>query len=727
MVALARWCFRHRWVVLAAWIVTLVLIGGVSQSLKAHYSNNFSLPKTDSSEALSILQHSYPAASGDTEQVVLQTKTGELRDPAVEARVTAMLTKVATLPHVVRVVSPYSVSSLISKNGTIGIAQVSLNQQGQNVSKTTADDLITTAQSFHTDQLNIQLGGAAISGAEGSASQGTSEGLGVLFALVILFFAFRRSILCALLPLISALMAIGIGTSIIGMLTHAISIPEFGPILAVLVALGVGVDYALFIVTRHRNALLQGRDVEDAAVMALNTSGRAVFFAGITVCIALLGMFVLQLAFLYGVALSAALVVALTMGASLTLLPALLGFFGMNVLTRKERRTLREVGPVSDEPVGFWDRWSKFIQGRSAILGAVALALIVVIALPFLSMRLGLSDAGNDPAKDTSRQAYDLLATGFGPGFNGPFSLVAETPGPQDLAHFEQLLVDLRSDPGVASVLPARPNANKTAVVATLYPTTAPQDAASVSLLNRLRHVDIPRAEAGTSLAVHVGGPTAGGEDFAHVLSSKLPQFVGVVVILAFLLLAAVFRSIVVPLTASVMNLLSIGAALGVMTATFQFGWGKSLLGLTKDGPIDVFIPVLMFAVLFGLSMDYEVFLVSRMHEEWTRTHNNKLAVQRGQAETGRVITAAALIMIFVFASFIFGGNRVIEEFGIGFAAAIFLDAFVIRTVLVPALMQLFGDYNWWLPHWLDRILPQLNVEGDTATATPPILADVPI
>jgi putative drug exporter of the RND superfamily len=716
---LARWCYHHRRIVLASWIVALLLVGGISQSLKANYSNNYNLPKTDSSEALAILKASYPTQAGDTEQIVLQAKTGTLEAPAVKKQVDAMLAKMATLPHVVKVTSPYEVPTQMSKGQAIGFATVNLNQQGQNVTKSTAKQLITTAQSFHTSVLNIQLGGAAIENGEASSGQGASEGLGIAFALVILFFAFRRSILCAVLPIISALMAIGIGTSIIGMLTHAISIPEFGPILAVLVSLGVGVDYALFIVTRHRNALLAGRSIEDSVVLALNTSGRAVFVAGTTVCIALLGMFVLQVSFLYGVALSAALVVVLTMAASLTLLPALLGFFGLKVLRRGERSHVAAGEYVADVPVGFWDRWSKFIGGRSSALALVALGLIVVLGLPFLGMRLGLSDAGNDPAKQTSRQAYDLLAKGFGPGFNGPFTLVADIHQPSDLAHFEKLLVDMKSDPGVASVGKAIPSPNGKAVVGSLYPTTAPQDAATVDLLNRLRHIDIPKAETGTTLAVHVGGVTAGGQDFSHILSKKLPDFVGVVVILAFLLLAATFRSLVIPLTASIMNLLSIGAALGVMTATFQWGWGKSPLNLAKDGPIDVFVPVLLFAVLFGLSMDYEVFLVSRMHEEWTKTHDNRRAVQLGQAETGRVITAAALIMIFVFGSFVFGGTRVIEEVGIGFASAVLLDAFVIRTVLVPSLMHLLGRSNWWLPGWLDRILPNLNVEGEEALPPP--------
>jgi RND superfamily putative drug exporter len=711
MARIARWCFRRRWTVLLSWVAVLIIVGGASQALKATYSNDYSLPRTDSSEALAILQQDYPSQAGDTEQVVMEARTGTLLAPDIRDRVDSMLAKLSHDPHVVKVTSPYSAPTQMAKNDRIGFATVDLNQQGQNVSKTTAQTLISTAQSFANRTLDVQLGGAAIEAGEASGTQGSSEGLGILFALVILFFAFRRSVLCALLPLISALMAIGIGTSIIAMMTHVISIPEFGPILAVLVALGVGIDYALFIVTRHRNSLLQGVSVEESAVLALNTSGRAVFVAGITVCIALLGMFALQVAFLYGVALSAALVVVLTMTASLTLLPALLGFFGMKVLRRSERRHLAEAGPATDEPTGAWARWAHFIGGPSSLLGVVAVAVMVVLALPVLSMRLGLSDAGNDPPQQTSRLAYDLLAEGFGPGFNGPFSLVSKVDGPKDVAHFQQLLVRMRSDPGVSGVGPAIPNPQGTAVIGILYPKTAPQDEATVQLLDRLRNTDIPRAEAGTTLQVHVGGVTAGGQDFSHILSEKLPQFVGIVVVLAFLLLAVVFRSLLIPVVASLMNLLSIGAALGVMTATFQYGWGKVPLNLAKDGPIDVFVPVLLFAVLFGLSMDYEVFLVSRMHEEWVKTGDNRVAVERGQAQTGRVITAAALIMIFVFGSFIFGGTRVIDEVGIGFASAVLLDAFVIRTVLVPALMHLLGRANWWIPRWLDRILPHLNVE----------------
>jgi putative drug exporter of the RND superfamily len=715
----ARWCFHHRRAVLALWLVALIGFGAVDRSVGAKYANNFSLPATDSSRALDILNADFPTQAGDSEQLVVQAREGTLRTPAVEAAVNALIGQVARLPHVRAVTSPYGVGGEISKDGTIGLATVNLDALAQNVPKAAVTNLISTVESARSQLLNVQIGGNAIENNQ-QTRQSTSELLGVLFALIILFFAFRRSLLCALLPLISALMAIGVGTSIIGVLTHVLAVPQFGPILATLVALGVGIDYALFIVSRHRNGLLAGRTPEDAAITALNTSGRAVFFAGLTICIALLGMFALQVSFLYGVALSAAFVVALTMLASLTLLPAMLGFYGMKALRGAERRRLADQGPQPEGVQGFWLRWAKGLEGRAEILSFVALALIVVLALPFFGLRLGLTDAGNDPASSTTRQAYDLLAKGFGPGFNGPLLLVGQVNSPADEARFATFVDSLQGAPGVAQVqLPPRLSPNGKAEVTSVFPTTAPQDAQTSALLHRLRHA-VPQAEAGTTLVIHVGGVTAIGEDFSHILASKLPQFVAVVVALAFLLLMVVFRSLLVPLVASIMNLLSIGAALGVMTAAFQWGWGKSLLGITKAGPIEVFLPVLMFAILFGLSMDYEVFLVSRMHEEWVRSGDSQRSVTIGQAETGRVINAAALIMILVFVSFIFGGQLVIKEFGLGFAAAIFVDAFVIRTVLVPSVMHVLGAANWWLPGWLDRILPRVHVEAEDIAAAGP-------
>jgi putative drug exporter of the RND superfamily len=716
MADFARWCFAHRKAVLAGWLIALIGCFAVGLKVGANYAENDSLPGTDSTTALSVLQTNYPAQAGDSDQIVVQARQGTLRSPTAETAVASMLARVAKLPDVRSVTSPYGPGGQISKDGTIGLATVNLTAQANNVSNSAVQTLISTAQSADRPLLNVQLGGAAIENVAVPSGDYTSVILGIVLALIILFIAFRRSVLAALLPLISALVAIGAGLSIITVLTHAISIASWVPEVAIIVALGVGVDYALFIVSRHRNGLLAGQTPEDAAVTALNTSGRAVLLAGLTVSVALLGLFALQISSLYGVAVAVTLVVALTMVASLTLLPAMLGFLGPKVLRRGERTRLARQGGQVEQAGGFWLRWAEGLGRRPRIAAVLALAVIVVLAVPFFSSRTGLLDASTDPSSSTTYQAYQLLAKGFGPGFNGPLEVVGQVNSPADQTRFAAFLNAARSEPGVAGVTPPQLSPNGKAEVADVFPTTGPQDAATTTVLDRLR-AGVPQAEAGSTLAIHIGGTTAANQDYSQVTSSKLPQFVAVVVGLSFLLLAIVFRSLLIPLVASIMNLLSFGVALAFMTAAFQFGWGKSLLGFGAAGPIEAWIPALMFAVLFGLSTDYEVFLISRMHEEWTLSGDNKRAVIRGQAETGRVITAASLIMILVFVAFILTGQEAIMQIGLGFAAAIFVDAYVIRTVLVPAIMHMLGRANWWLPAWLDRTLPRLHVEPAELTS----------
>jgi RND superfamily putative drug exporter len=720
MPTLARWCFHHRKLVLALWLIALVAFFGVDMAAKADYSSKFQLPNTDSTRALNILKADFPAASGDSDQIVLQAKTGTLRTPAIEAAVNTMLAKVAKLPRISSVAGPYGAlaSSQISKDGTIGFATVDFNALAQDLPNSAVDRVINTATAARSADLQVELGGQAIENAEPQSSMDSTV-LGVIFALIVLGILFG-AVLAAVIPIVTALIAIGIGFAFTGLMTHVLAVASFVPILGVLIGLGVGIDYALFIITRHRNGLRAGRSVEDAAVNAVNTAGRAVFFAGLTVCIALLGQFALGVDFLYGLAIAGSVTVGLTMFAALTLLPAFLGFFGHRVLGRRERTRLAASGPASEEvESGFWYRWSRGVERQPVIRAIGALLIVVVVALPVFTLRLGLSDAGSDPTTQTTRHAYDLLAKGFGPGFNGPFELVTTLDQPGDLAAFTKVAKAASSQPGIVVGTPPRVSPTGKAAVALLYPTSAPQAAQTSSLLHRLRRTVIPDAEAGSGIHVLVGGATAGTDDFSSVLASKLALFIAVVVIVAFLLLMVVFRSLLIPVVASIMNLLSVGAALGIMNAVFEWGWGESLIGITRTGPVEVFIPVIMFSILFGLSMDYEVFLVSRMQEEWTLTHDNSRAVTRGQAETGRVITAAALIMILVFLSFLLGGNIIIEQFGIGLAGAIVIDAFVVRTVLVPSLMHLMGKANWWLPDWLDRILPRLHIE--VPNAPPPL------
>jgi RND superfamily putative drug exporter len=713
---IATWCVRHRKTVIAGWLVALIALVGVLSSVGSGYENSFGLKGTQSFEAQQLLKQAAPKAAGDREQIVIGASS--VRSPAVKARVEHMLASVEKLPEVASVVSPYSAAGAaqISKSGQVAFASVTMTKLATSFSVTQAKHFVDTARAASGRGLQVAVSGQV---AEQSDPAGASSaGLGAIAALVVLLVVFG-SVLAAFLPLITAGLALGVGISVIGLLSNVITMASFSSQLSILIGLGVGVDYALFIVTRHRQGLQQGKSVEDAIVDAIDTSGRAVMFAGITVCIALLGMFALGVSFLYGVAIAAAVVVSFTVLAALTLLPALLGVMGTRVLGRRGRRKLA-AGTLRSGAAGpMWTRWTNLLQAHPMPLALVALVVMGALAVPFLSMRLGSSDASSDPAGTTTRQAYELLAKGFGDGYNGPLQLVAEVSNAGQKQAFTRTLSAVSHSSDVAAVTAAvtLPGAsgNKHVVFANVYPVGSPQAASTNTLLTRLRNNVIPANAKGTGLKVLVGGQTAIFADFATVLSSKLPLFIGVVVLLSFLLLAAVFRSIVIPLMAAIMNMLSAGAAFGVLVAVFQWGWAASLFGVSQTGPIEAFIPVMMFAILFGLSMDYEVFLVSRIYEEWHRTGDNRLAVTRGLQATGRTITAAASIMVLVFGSFLLGGDVVIKMFGLGLAGAVLLDAVIVRMVLVPALMLAVGKLNWALPGWLERILPRLNVEGSVA------------
>ena len=698
--------------VLAIWVVALFALGGLSASAGSGYTDSFSLPGTESTTALNLLTDNFNTESTDTNQVVFAAD--DVTDPAVQKRIEQTLATIAKGPHVERVDSPFAEGAAerqIAKDKTVAFANVHMDgeQPIADVPKTAYDKLIATAEAAGGDGLEVELGGAGIQQATQQPGGGPSEFIGFIAAAVVLAIAFG-SLWATLLPLFTAVLALGCGLSLNGLLAHVFDIATFAPTLATLIGLGVGIDYSLFVVTRHRNAIIAGRDPEAACIRALNTSGRAVLFAGATVIVALLGLFVLGVSFLNGVAVASAIVVLITMTAAVTLIPALLGMFGMRVLSRKERRRLEAEGPRDPKLDGFWPRWAMTVQTHRWPLAIAALLVMLALAVPALSLRLGSSDAGQDPASSTTRQAYDLLAKGFGPGFNGTFQIVASTPnGKADLPKVQQLADALSATDGLAAVSPPVQSPNGKIALIEARPATAPQDAATSRLIDTLRNDVIPKASAG--LPVYVGGITAIFDDFAGVLTDKLPLFIFVIVLLGCLLLMIAFRSILIPLTAAVMNLLAAGAAFGVVTLVFQDGFLAEPLGV-GTGPIEAFLPVMMLAILFGLSMDYQVFLVSRMHEEWVRTGENGHSVRIGQAATGRVITAAATIMILVFGSFLLAGQRVIAEFGIGLASAVALDAFVLRTVLVPATMHIIGNRNWWLPRVLDRVLPRVAVEG---------------
>ena len=729
MRTLAGWCVRHRRVVVLLWLLVLVGSFFMVQQVGTQYSDNFNFPHTESADAINLLKSAAPSHSGDTEEVVFGTSGGaRLTDPAIGQRINKLVSEINALPHVTTVTSPYDAAGNltsttdINADRTVGFLPVQFDKLANHISSAEAKTFVDTVTHTSGDGLTVAVTGQLAEQAN-RVSIG-STGLGVLLALVVLLLVFG-SFFAALLPIISALFALGTAYSVIGVLSHAMGMPSISPELMLLIGLGVGVDYALFIVTRHRQGLVAGRDTVPSIVNAVNTSGRAVLFAGIIVCIALLGMFAVGVSFLYGLAVAAAIGVALTMVAALTLLPAMLGFIGPKVMSRKQKRHLAEDGPrvVGADSKGFWPKWADRVQRMPWLSAGAALLVIVFLALPFFSLRLGSADQGTDPAGTPTRVAYDTLAKGFGPGFNGPLMLVGVVQ-PDQRAVIDAVAHDVSQQPDVARVaapvyIPSK-SGNGDVVLLNVYPNSAPQDGATTDLVNHLRGDTIPQAVGTSGVKLLVGGTTAIFIDFSNVLSSKLPLFIGLVVVLSFLLLMTVFRSFVIPLTAACMNLLSIGAAFGILVAVFQWGDLGSLIGLDGTSPVEAFLPVMLFAILFGLSMDYQVFLVSRIHEEYIKSGgNNNAAVRNGLAATGKTITAAALIMILVFGSFILGGQRVIKEFGIGLAAGILVDAILIRMAIVPSLMMLFGKANWWFPAWLDRILPRLSVDADDLASQP--------
>ena len=743
MLKLARWSTTHRLYVAIGWVVLLLAVNALAQSAGTEYSNNFTLPNSDAQRAADLLQRSFPAQAGDRDTIVFKVASGTVLDPAVRARMSAMFAKVATLPHVSAVISPYAGAAAgrsISADRRIAFATVVFDEKANLLPVSAPERVVKVARAAARPGLEVQLGGQAIEATE-QVGFGLSALVGLIAAIIVLLLTFG-SLVAMGLPIVTALFGLGTGLGAIALFTHVVDTPNFSSELAAMIGLGVGIDYALFILTRVREAYATpGRtfhDIRESVVQAIDTAGRAVLFAGSTVVIALLGMMLLGVDFLYGVAISASIAVLLVMLASLTLLPALITIAGPRVAVggRRARARARAAaaqpageGSEATAPAsGIWIRWSAFVHHRPRTIAASAAIVMLLIAAPASALRLGTSDASNDPGGQTTHRAYELLAQGFGPGFNGPLLVVAKVPDPKREAAakgvlragvertgasgpVQQLRAALAQTPDVVSVTPAKLNPGGGVATITVYPRSSPQAYATTQLVSRLREHVVPPVAARTGMTVYVGGVTAGAVDFATTLAHKLPLFIGVVVALSALLLMLVFRSLVIPLQAAVMNLLSIGASLGVIVMVFQWGWLGGLFGVQK-APIQAFIPVMLFAIVFGLSMDYEVFLVSRMHERWTQTRDHARAVAEGLALTGRVVTAAAAIRVCVFLSFVLGDDRVIKEFGLSLASAVFLDALVVRCLLLPATLDIIGAITWSLPAWLDRLLPRLNIEG---------------
>jgi RND superfamily putative drug exporter len=756
---LGSFCFRRRRLVVALWFASLIALGSLSGAVGTAFQDEFNLPNVESKTGFDILEEHFGGqGTGVTGTIVFRAEQG-VNDPAVRRAMEDLFAKVDAREDVT-VASPYApggerqIAAAPSPDaGKIAFADLEM-PANTNFEDTAAVAKEIQAEASDIAGVQVEIGGAAFA----EFAEPSSEILGLAFAIVILILAFG-SVLAMGLPVGVALAGIGVGTILIGLISNALTLPDFATVLGIMIGLGVGIDYALFIVTRYRENLHKGQSIQQAVVVAMDTAGRAVTFAGTTVVISLLGMLTMQVSFVGGLAVGAATVVAVTVVASLTLLPALLGFAGQKVEITRWRGLIaaglvalalvgvglkvspltvglplavivllasfvyaplrKQVPAFGQKPIRetLSYRWSRFIQRRpwqTAIGGALALLLL---SIPVLGMRLGFSDEGNFDRKTTTRKAYDLLAQGFGPGYNGTFLLATELPAGKQLADLAPITDALAADDGVAFVSPPIPSDEQAPAAALwrMVPKTAPQDAATTATVNRIRDRVLPPVESAAGVDVAVTGGVPVGVDFSNYLGDRLPLFFAVVLGLSFLLLMTVFRSVLVPLKAVLMNLLSIGAAYGVAVAVFQWGWLSAITGV-EPAPIEPFVPMMLFAIVFGLSMDYEVFLLSRVREEWVRTGDSRTSVADGLASTARVISAAAAIMVFLFGSFLLENDRIIKLFGLGLAVAVLLDATIIRMLLVPATMELLGDKNWWLPRWLDKLLPKVNVEGSEPT-----------
>jgi RND superfamily putative drug exporter len=748
LIRLARFSVRRRRMMVGFWLLLVIVLGAISNSVGPNFATQFELPKSESNDVRELLEANNPDRAGFSGQIVFTSPNGVTSDE-IKSSMTELFTQVAQIPGVA-VSSPFDSPGKLNPAGTTAFATIDVTLRSQNELISLGSEIQEIGKKFSLNGVQIEYGGEIFAVFELPAS----ELYGLLAAIIILVLAFG-SVLAMGLPIGTALIGLGAGTSLVTIFSHVVGMPDFTTSLVAMIGLGVGIDYALFIVTRYREGIENGLSVEDAVVDAVNTSGRAVIFAGITVIISLLGLFLMGLAFARGLAIGAVVGVLLMIIASITLLPSLLAMVKhrVNVTTRaalvalvafvlfsliavinhsiqiflvglaitvgvtlvslaiKPLRTPIKHRLKKAKELTFWYRWSRFIQRRPWSAALSATAILLVLAAPLASIRLGFGDNGNAPTTTTVRKAFDMLANGFGPGFNGPLYITVQgdtASNPDALAAF---VGTLQSTEGIAFAQSTPASADGSLALVIAYPTTAPQDQATNDLVKFLRSDVIPS----TGVEAKVGGFTASGTDFATAIGSRMPYlFIGVLS-LSFLLLMAVFRSVLVPLKAVIMNLLSIGAAYGVLVAVFQWGWGISLIGVGKAGPIESWAPMMLFAIVFGLSMDYEVFLLSRVKEEYDRTGDNASAVADGLTATARVITAAALIMVFVFGSFVLGYDRQLKLFGLGLSVAVFIDATIVRRVLVPATMELLGDRNWWIPAWMNRLLPKIDVEGKTS------------
>jgi RND superfamily putative drug exporter len=702
---LADFAHKRRWLVVFIWVFALVGVGGAANSAGSAFSSSFKLPDTESARVQEILSKEFPAQGGDSTQIVFEAK-GKLTSAENQAIVEKLIAQVSQSPIVDSIDSPFDPrSAALNSEENIGFATVHFNGFGEDLPKDEIKQVVEVAQSFENAGLEINLSGSVIKLAN-AVEPKSSEMIAILAAFLVLLYTFG-SLIATLVPIIVAVFALAVGSALVAMTSNWMAIADFAPILASLVGLGVGIDYALFIVTRFRRAVHEGKSVQESIRIAMTTSGRSVLFAGIIVCISMLGLFTVGLSFLNGVGVAASISVIISMIASLTLLPAFLSILGKNI--DRLKMPFRKLHQEEEGGKG-WKKWADKIQANPVRWAISSTLILLFICVPVTQIRLGSSDSGNDAAGTTTRQAYDTLAKGFGAGYNGPITLLADVSNQKTPESAAKAIQVIRAQSDVAEVLPAIPTKDGKYQLITVYPKSSPQSEETSAFIAELREDVIPAIEQETGVTIQVGGLVAIFKDFGDVLTSKLLKFVLSVVILSMLLLMILFRSLLIPLKAAAMNLLSICAAFGVVVAGFQWGWFEPILG-TTTGPIESFLPIMLFAILFGLSMDYEVFLVSRIHEEWIKSGDSRESVSKGLAATGSIITAAAAIMIVVFMAFVFLGERTIQLFGVGLAVAVLIDATIIRSTLVPSLMQLAGRWNWYLPSFIERRLPKIRLE----------------
>lgn len=718
----ARFAVTHPWRVIASWAIVIAVAATLATLFGGDYVNQFEVPGSDSQAAVDLLTERFPDAAGDTASLVFQTTAG-VADPAARAGIDTVLAQAAQLPGVTRVTSPWDQPSQVSDDGTIAYATLQYATAAIDVPTADAEALFALVDaSDGTAGVRVETGGQVVSANEFPELGGTAELLGIGVALLIMLAIFG-SLISSFLPVVTAIVGVGLANVVAPLFANGFTLSgDITPAFISMIGLGVGIDYALFIINRYREGLLSGHDPRDAAVTAMDTAGRSVAFAGIVVAVGLLGLATIGIPFVTGLGLAGSIAVALSVLVAIFLMPAILGLLG----TRALRFRVPGLGRAPRGESGFWFRWGRAIQRRPGIVSGAAVLVLVVLAIPYFSIHLNLSDAGNNPETNYDRRAYDLTADGFGPGANGPLLLVLEDEAGLPQATLDEVTQAIAAVPGVDSVSGAVTNDAGDTSIVQVFPTTGPQDEATTDLTNTLRDDTLPAALTGSDVSAYVGGATAATIDISQIIADRTPIFFIVVIGLSMILLAIVFRSVVIPVKTALLNLLSVGAAYGATVAVFQWGWLGDLLGLGATGPIEAFLPIILFGVLFGLSMDYEVFLLSRVHEEVVHRTPARRAMLLGVGYSGRVVAAAGTIMAAVFLGFFLEDVRTIKMIGFGLGVAVFVDAFLVRLVLVPAVMTLLGERAWYIPRWLDRSLPRVSIEGPAGAPPAPGIAAQP-